>query len=75
MPRHPRASQGGSCYHALNRGNGRRTSFPKDGDFAAFVRLLREAGPRTPVRLLAYCWMPNHFHRALWPRADGDLSA
>jgi putative transposase len=74
MPRNPRASQGGYCYHVLNRGNGRRTVFHKDGDFAAFIRLLREAGERTPVRLLAYCLMPNHFHLALWPRGDGDLS-
>jgi putative transposase len=26
------------------------------------------------MRLLAYCLMPNHFHLALWPRLDGDLS-
>src|SRR6266851_9289818 len=74
MPRNPRASQGGYCYHVLNRGNGRRTIFHKDGDYAAFVKLLREAGERTPIRLLAYCLMPNHFHLVLWPRADGDVS-
>jgi putative transposase len=74
MPRSPRASQGGYCYHVLNRGNGRRTVFHKDGDFAAFVKLLRQAAERTPVRLLASCLMPNHFHLALWPRDDGDLS-
>jgi putative transposase len=75
MPRTARASQGGYCYHVLNRGNGRRTVFHKDGDFAAFVTLLRDAGERLPMRLLAYCVMPNHFHLALWPRQDGDLSA
>jgi len=26
------------------------------------------------MRLLAYCLMPNHFHLAVWPRRDGDLS-
>jgi putative transposase len=26
------------------------------------------------MRLIAYCVMPNHFHLALWPREDGDLS-
>jgi putative transposase len=55
MPRNPRASQGGYCYHVLNRGNGRRTIFHKEGDFASLVQLLRQAGERTPVRLLAYC--------------------
>jgi putative transposase len=74
MPRNPRASQAGYCYHVLNRGNGRRTIFHKEGDFAAFVKILRQAGERVPVRLLAYCLMPNHFHLALWPRGDGDLS-
>jgi putative transposase len=74
MPRNPRASLGRYCYHALNRGNARRTVFFKDGDFAAFVKLLRQAGARSPVRLLAWCLMPNHFHLALWPPGDGDLS-
>lgn len=74
MPRNPRGSLAGYCYHVLNRGNGRRTIFHKNGDFAAFVQLLRQAGERNPTRLLAYCLMPNHFHLVLWPRADGDLS-
>jgi hypothetical protein len=34
----PRASQGGYCYHVLNRGNGRRTIFHINDDFVAFVR-------------------------------------
>jgi putative transposase len=75
MPRSARASKGGYCYHVLNRGNGRQTVFHKDGDYAAFVKLLHEAGERLPMRLLAYCLMPNHFHLALWPYRDGDLSA
>src|SRR5260370_25240280 len=75
MPRGARDALGGYCYHVLNRGNGRRPVFRKDGDFAAFIKLLREAGARVDVRLLAYCLMPNHFHLALWPRRNGDLSA
>ena len=74
MPRGARDSLGGYCYHVLNRGNGRRRVFHQDADFAAFLKLLREAGERIAVRLLAYCLMPNHFHLALWPRGDGDLS-
>jgi hypothetical protein len=41
--------------------------FHKEGDFAAFAKLLREAGERTDVRLLAYCLMSNHFHLLLVP--------
>ncbi len=74
MPRSPRSSQGGYCYHVLNRGNARRTVFRKDGDYASFVQLLAEAGQRTPIRLLGWCLMPNHFHLVVWPIHDGDLS-
>ena len=27
------------------------------------------------MRICAYCLMPNHWHLALWPEHDGDLSA
>jgi putative transposase len=74
MPRTARSSQGGYGYQVLNRGNARRTAFPKDGDFAAFVKLLRQAGERVDGRLLGFCLMPNHCPLALWPRRDGDLS-
>lgn len=48
--------------------------FRKDGDYAAFEKVLGEALRRTPVRLLCYCLMPTHWHLVLWPRKDGDLS-
>ncbi len=47
----------------------------RKGDRVHYLELLREAGERTDVRLLAYCLLPNHFHLLLWPRAHGDLSA
>ncbi len=73
MPRTARASVGGMCYHVLNRGNGRSEVFHKDDDYAAFLKLLRQASERVPMRLLAYCLMPNHFHLVVWPLEDGDL--
>ena len=45
-----------------------------DSDYAAFLKLMREADERTPIRLLGYCLMPNHFHLVVWPPFDGDLS-
>lgn len=74
MPRQPRISLANICYHVLNRGNGRNTVFHKDGDYAAFLKLMHQASERTPMRLLSYCLLPNHFHLVLWPKADGDLS-
>jgi len=73
MPRTARASVGGLCYHVINRGNGRAEVFHKARDYQAFVDLLRGSRARVPMRLLAYCVMPNHFHAAVWPHADGDL--
>ena len=74
MPRPTRSTPAGYCYHVLNRGNGRQQVFHKEADYAAFLRLIDEAHERRPLRLLAYCLMPNHFHLVLWPREDGDLS-
>jgi putative transposase len=73
-PRASRAAAGGFCYHVLNRGNARAEVFHKDGDYDAFVQIIAEASLRNPMRVLAYCLMPNHFHLALWPAKDGDLS-
>jgi putative transposase len=76
MPRGPRYAPGGMIFHVLNRGVGRATLFHKPADFAAFERILAEALARVPgVALLDYCLMPNHWHLALRPSADGELSA
>lgn len=74
MPRPKRVTPGGYCYHVLNRGNARQEVFHKPADYAAFVKLFDEAHTRFPMRLLAYCLMPNHFHLVLWPREEGELS-
>ncbi len=62
------------CYHVLNHGNGRSDVFHKDADYAAFLKLLCQASERVPMRLLAYCLMPNHFHLVVWTLEDRDLS-
>lgn len=74
MPRKARVSVGGICYHVINRGNARSVVFHKPTDYTAFVNLIGAACKRVPMRVLAYCLMPNHFHLALWPHGDGDLS-
>ena len=74
MPRTARASVGGVCYHVINRGNGRARVFHKDRDFQAFTDLFEPACERLPMRILAWCLIPNHFHLVVWPLNDGDLS-
>jgi putative transposase len=75
MPRHPRAAPGGYVYHCMNRAAARLPLFQKDGDYEAFERVLLAAFSRHPIRLLAYCLMPNHWHFVLWPEKDGQLTA
>ncbi len=74
MARPHRNTPGGYCYHVLSRGNARQRVFHKPADYEAFVGLFTAAHEVVPMRLLAYCLMPNHFHLVRWPREDGDLS-
>jgi putative transposase len=74
MPRRGRSAPGGRVYHVLNRGNGRRLLFYKDADYKAFEKVLEQAAARTPLEVLGWCLMPNHWHLVLRPRADGQLS-
>jgi putative transposase len=74
MPRTARAIVGGLCYHVINRGNARATVFHEPADYQAFLALMRVASEKIPMRILAYCLMPNHFHLVLWPHGDSDIS-
>jgi REP-associated tyrosine transposase len=75
MPRGARYTPGGLVFHVLNRSVGRRTLFDKDADYLAFERVIEETLRTRPIRICAYCLMPNHWHFILWPRNDGDLAA
>ena len=75
MPRTARQAPGGMVFHVLNRGVGRNRLFDKGADYDAFERVLEQTLDLEPMRLCAYCLMPNHWHMVLWPRHDGDLAA
>ena len=62
-------------FHVLNRGVGRMRLFAKDADFEAFERIVEKTLETRPMRILAYCLMPNHWHLLLWPERTGDLAA
>jgi putative transposase len=71
MPRTARIAPGGMVFHVLNRGVARMQLFDKPADFQAFERVLQETLDDTPMRICAYCLLPN----LLWPEGDGDLAA
>jgi hypothetical protein len=74
MPRISRGLIAQSVYHIINRGNGGRAVFQKNGDYEAFVSILQEAKVRYLVKVFAYCLMPNHFHMVLMPDRAEYLS-
>ncbi len=75
MPRTARVAPGGVIFHVLNRANARVRIFEDDRDYQTLEQVIAETVQRVPVRLLAYCIMPNHWHMLVWPRGDGDLGA
>lgn len=74
MPRVARGLADGLIYHIINRGNGRQQVFHTEGDYRAFTDLMTEARERHPVKMLAWCIMPNHFHLLVSPERADDLS-
>ncbi|HEY7316994.1 MAG TPA: hypothetical protein VIE89_05415 [Candidatus Binatia bacterium] len=77
MPRTARASIGDICYHVINRGNAQGDVFHGKQDYQAFMDLIELACARIPMRVLAYCIMPNHWSRvvALLRRRPGPVDA
>jgi len=52
----------GAWYHVMNRGTGRRRTFPDDALRREFLRLLGDLHDTYAVYCHAYCLMGNHYH-------------
>jgi putative transposase len=74
MSRARRLTKANYVYHVMNRGAKKELLFDEPSDYLAFEALLLEASQQVPMRILAYCLMPNHWHLLLWPVKDGDLT-
>jgi len=74
MGRVGRLDAGEMVYHAWNRANFRSALFKAERHYRDFLAILEEGLAVVPMRLLAYCLMPNHWHLVLYPRAAGGLS-
>ena len=62
VPRRPRYLLGDGTYHVTARGVARSEIYLDDGDYRAFVVLLRDAVERFAWTVRAFCLMPNHYH-------------
>ena len=49
------------------------SSLRRWGDYEAFDACWLTRSRERPMRLCAYCVMPNHWHLLVWPERDGDL--
>ena len=74
MPRIARVDVGNEYYHVINRSNGRLKIFEDEKDYRLFEELLLDTKELVDMRILAYVFMPNHWHLLLYPKKDGDLS-
>lgn len=74
MPRRKRSGSAGFVFHVLNRAAGGWKLFDEEPDYQSFLDVINETQHVDPIRLLAYCLMPNHWHLVLWPNTDEQLS-
>ena len=50
------------------------TIFSHASDYAAFMDLLREVLAEVPLRILAFCLMPNHWHFVVLPESSAQVA-
>lgn len=74
MRRQRRVCPDRSHHHVLNRANRRAGIFFKTADYEAFLTILVEGLEKVPVRILAFCVMPNHWHLVLFIEQAVQLS-
>jgi putative transposase len=74
MARPLRVFPDNSVLHVINRGNERRRLFAHPTDYDRFLHFVDRTRYRTPIRLLAYVLMPNHWHLVVWPDTCEQLS-
>ena len=65
MARPPRLEFSGAVYHVVVRGNERRAIFRDDEDREQYLERLAHYREKFGFRLLAFCLMSNHVHRAI----------
>jgi putative transposase len=71
---HTIAGRAGKVFHVVSRAIEGQLLFRNFGDYLAFKRLVARAVEVSRIRVLAYCFMPNHWHFILWPRSDDEVT-
>ena len=66
--------EAGQYYHLYNRGVNRQPIFFNEGNWAYFVKQLRQYAQPEHIDIIAYCLMPNHYHLLVYLKTQA-LSA
>ena len=74
MPRRARSKVSASFFHVVNRSVRRQPVFLRPTDYRLFLTVLGQGLERYPIRLIAYCLMPNHWHLVVVPNSTETLS-
>ena len=74
MRRKVRRIQVGDAYHVINRGVDRRRLFFSDDDYRGFEALIQDVHDEVPLSIKTYELMPNHWHFAVVPTEDDQVS-
>jgi REP element-mobilizing transposase RayT len=61
-------------YYIYNRGCNREDIFANPGNRLFLLQRAKSFLKDYPLRVIAYCLMPNHYHFLLRPEEDGCLS-
>lgn len=62
--------QMGHFYHIYNRGNNRQNIFFERDKYLYFLRLIRQAFLTHSIDMVAYCFMPNHYHLLVYLKSE-----
>jgi len=74
MPHIARIVAEGLPHHITQRGNRRQKVFFSEGDYQAYLDLLRLHSKLFSLDIESYCLMPNHVHLILVPHKKDDLA-
>jgi putative transposase len=64
----------GLYYHIYNRGAGQQPIFFNTANYEYLLRLVKRYSLKYGAKIIAYCWMPNHYHFLLRQETDEPLS-
>lgn len=74
MPKYARLVVPDYPHHVTQRGVRRQRTFFDDGDYRAYLGLIKKLKSQAGVEIWSYCLMPNHIHIIAVPKEKQSLS-